>query len=131
MEAFWKAAAIVLMTVILGTALGKTEKDMAVLLTLAACCAVLLAAVPYLSEVVTFLRQLGGSLMTENPFVDILLKITGVSLITELTGLISADAGSGALGKALQFLGNAVILCLSIPLFEAFLALIQEILGCL
>ena len=131
MEVFWKAGAIVLLTVILGTAIGKTEKDMAVVLTVTACCVVLLAAVPYLSEVVTFLWQLGGNLVAQNPFVDILLKITGVSLITELTRLISADAGSGALGKAMQFLGNSVILCLSLPLFEAFLSLVQEILGCL
>lgn len=129
MEVFWKATAILLLTVVLGAAIEKTEKDIAVVLTVAACCGILLASISYLSEVVAFLWRLGSSFAEQNPFLEILLKISGVSLVTELTGLISTDAGSGALGKAMQFLGNAVILFLSIPLLEAFLSLVQEIMG--
>lgn len=129
MEAFWKAAAVIILTVILGAALGKTEKDISVVLSVAACCMVMLVAVQYLSEIVAFLSELGSSRDFDNPFISTLLKISGVALMTELTELISADAGNSALGKAAQILGNAVILFLSLPLFETFLSIVQEIMG--
>ncbi len=131
MEAFWKAAAVIMLAVILSTTIGKTEKDIAVVLTLAACCVVVMLAVQYLSDVVAFLWQLGGAFEHQNSLIGTLLKISGVALMSELTALISSDAGSSSLGKAMQFLGNAAILFLSLPLFETFLTMIQEILGIL
>ena len=42
MENYWKACAIMILTVVLGAARGKTEKDLSVVLTLAACCIILM-----------------------------------------------------------------------------------------
>ena len=128
MEELWKAAAIVILTVILGAAVGRTEKDIAVVLTATACCIVAAAAVRYLSDVVVFLWQLSNAAETGNLFLEHLLKITGVALLTELTCLISTDAGNASLGKAIQILGKAVILVQALPVFEAFLAIVQDIL---
>ena len=58
-----------------------------------------------------------------------MLKITGVAVITEMTAMISTDAGYSSLEKAMQFLGNATILSLALPLFESFAEVIQEILN--
>lgn len=129
MEAFWKAVAVMILTVIFGVTLGKTEKDIAVVLTVVACCAILMAAMQYLSDVVVFLWELGNSSDHRNPFLGTLLKISGVALITEVTGMISIDAGNNSLGKAVQILGNAVILFLSLPMFQSFVSILQEILG--
>lgn len=131
MTVFWKAAAIVLLTVILSAALSKTEKDMALVLTASACCAVAVLAIQSLTEVIAFLRNLGSSVNHTIPFLDTLLRIVGVALVTELTGLVSADAGSSSLDRAMNLLGNAVILSLSLPIFETFLEMIQEILNIL
>jgi len=128
MEAFWKAAAIILVTIILGATIGKTEKDIFLVLTVAACCIVLVVAMEYLLEIVGFLWRLAGSSEYGRSYMDILLKISGVAIMTEWIGMIGADAGNSALGKAMQILGNAAILVLSLPLFEAFLAIIQEIM---
>ena len=124
MEPFWKAAAVILLTVILSVTLGKTEKDIALVLSIAACCIILVIALGFL-----FMPKMEHSIQWLNSCIGSLLKITGVALTMELTGLISADAGNSALGKAMQILGNAVILYLSLPLFEGFLSIIQEIMG--
>lgn len=129
MEVFWKASAVLILTVILSVAIGKMEKDLAVVLTVTACSITMMAALQYLSEVVGFLWALGNSSGCQNSFMDILLKICGVALMTELTGSISSDAGNSSLGKAMQILGNAAILYLSLPLLEAFITIIQEIMG--
>jgi len=128
MEALWKAAAVMILTVILSAAISKTEKDISVVLSVAACCTILMVAMEYISEVTAFLWELTRSINQLNPVVDVLLHIVGVALITELTGLISADSGNGSLAKAMQVLGNAAILFLSLPIFEAFFSMIQEIM---
>lgn len=128
MEAVWKVCAIAVLTVILGAAVGKTEKDIAVVLSVAACCVVILAAMGYFSQVLTFLRGINSSLESGNPYLEALVKIAGVALLTELICLISADAGNSSLGKAIQILGNAVILTQSLPILESFFQIVQEIL---
>ncbi len=128
MSEFGKAAAIVILTVILGTAVGKTEKDIATVLSVAACCILMVMAVQYLSEVNVFLWKLGNSVQNDTVFLEVLLRIVGISVLTELTCLICADSGNASLGKAMQILGNALILVQVLPVFEAFITLIQEIL---
>lgn len=128
MEAFWKAAALIILAVILGVALEKAEKDISTVLTVTACCAVGVVAMEYLSEVVGFLWKLGNSSDYGNPFLGTLLKIAGVALVAELTGLLSSDAGNSSLGKAMQILGTSAILFLALPLFESLFSILQEIM---
>ena len=128
MELFWKATAVVILTIILGLTLGKTQKDIAIALTVMTCSVVMMIAMQYLSDVIRFLWDLSDKYSHQNSLMSTLLKISGVALVTELMCMISADAGNSSLGKATQILGTSVILFLSLPIFESFLAIIQEIL---
>lgn len=128
MTDFWKAAALVILAVILGAAIGKTEKDITVVLTTAVCCMVAGISLNYLSDVITFLWTLNHSVAGRIPFLEPLLKIAGVAMLSELISLISSDAGNASIGKAMQILGNAVMLFLALPFFEAFYSIVQEIL---
>ena len=129
MEAFWKAAGIIMMTVILSVVLRKSQQEFSLVLTLTACCAVILVASQYLKAIIDFLWRLGNAITDLNPFTSILLKITGAALATEFTCHICADTGNSSMGKMMQILGNIVILFLSLPVFESFLAVIQDIMG--
>lgn len=129
MEIFWKAAAVMILTVILSAALGKMEKNFSAVLTVLACCVIMTTAVHYLRSVLDFLWQLERLSEYQNSFPGTLLQLSAVSLMTEITSMIGADTGNQTLGKAMQILGNAVILCLSLPLLESFLSIVQEIMG--
>ena len=122
-------AALVLIGLILSRVLGKQSKDMSLLLTLAVCVLVCLGALEFLepvTELVAELRRL-GELDTEA--ISILLKAAGIGLLSELAGLLCADAGESALGKVLQILSNAAILWLSLPLFRQIIGMIGEVLA--
>ena len=98
METFVKAAAAVLIAVVLVTVLSKNSKDMATVLGICVCTIVLLAAVSFLSPVVQFvqrLQELGG---LDNTMVTILLKAVGVGLISEVAVLICSDSGNQGMG---------------------------------
>lgn len=129
MEIFWKTAAGILLTVVLILTVGKQEKDLATILSMVVCCMTAMTALSILKPVLSFLYRLENAANLSPETLGILLKILGIGLVSEIAAMVCQDAGSTSLGKALQFLGSTVILCLSIPVFEKMLELIQQILG--
>lgn len=129
MEIYLKAAAGILVAVILGLTLAKQEKDIALLLSVLVCCMILTVAINYLAPMIDFLGELQFLGHLDSEMLNILLKAVGISLLAEVTSLICADAGNAALGKTLQIMAAAAVLWLSIPLFRSLVALVQEILG--
>ncbi len=129
MTQFWQGAALVLVTVILVLALGKHSKETAMLITLSACCMVCCLAISYLKPVIDFIEKLRivGNLDSES--LQIMLKAVGIGITGQIAGMVCADCGNSALGKALQILTAAVILWLSLPLMTRLLELAEEILG--
>ena len=122
------AAAATLLAVILILTLDKQARDIAAVLSIGVCCLVLGIAMAYLQPVVDFLAQLQTMGSLSYDMVKILLKVAGIGILMEISAMICTDAGSASLGKALQMLGSAVILWLSLPIFTALLDLVQAIL---
>ena len=129
MDPFLKAAALVLITVILTLALGSKGKETGILLTMAACVMVMILGISYLQPVMDFLRKLETLGNLNGDMTGILFKVAGIGIISEIVGMVCADAGNSSLGKALNIAAAGAILWLSIPIFDALLELIQRILG--
>ena len=129
MDNFLRAAALVLVTVVLALTLGKQQKDISTILVMAACVMVMTVGLAYLEPVMDFLIRLEDLGNLDSSILSILFKVVGIGIISEVAGMICADAGNGSLGKVLHILATAVILWLSIPIFEVLLDLVQDILG--
>ncbi len=129
MEKFLQVLAGVLLTVILGLALGRQSKDMSVVLVLAVCCMVLAAGFSYLEPVIDFIQQLESLGNLDPGMLQIMLKAVGIGLAAQIAGLICSDSGNAALGKAIQIMASAVVLWLSLPLMRALVEMLQKILG--
>ena len=129
MERFLQAAAGVLAATVLWIILSKQGKEYALILSLGACCLVLLAVFQFFQPVVELLRQLQNLGNLQPEWLSVMLKALGVGLVVEMGSLICADAGNAALGKTMQILGAVSVLWLSIPLINSLIALLQQILG--
>ena len=114
---------------VLGLTLSRQGKEMTALLTVGVCSMVIITAVSFLKPVLEFLRHLESTGNLNSDMVAILFKAVGIGLVSEIAAMICADAGNASMGKALQMLSSAVILWLSIPVFQALLELIQQIMG--
>ena len=101
MTLFLQAAAAALLAVVLGLALEKQGKDMALLLTVAVCVMILAGAMTCLKQVVDFLNHLRSLADLNSGMVGSLMKIVGVGLVSEIASMVCADAGRASLGKAL------------------------------
>lgn len=129
MAEYLQWTALILIGLILSIVLGRQSRDMSLLLTLAVCVLVCLGALEFLEPVTALLRELRQLGELDSEAVSILLKAAGIGLLSELAGLLCADAGENALGKVLQILSNAAILWLSLPLFRQIIGLIGEVLA--
>ena len=117
------------MGLILVLVVGRQSKDLGLLLSLAVCVLLALGAMEFLEPVMELLTELKRLGELDNGAVGILLRCAGIGIISELAGLLCADAGEGAMGKALQICANAAILWLSLPLLRQVLTMIGEVLA--
>ena len=129
MTEYLRFAAAALMGLILTLVVGRQSKDLSLLLSLAMCVLLCLGAMEFLEPVTEFLAELRKLGELDSEAVSILLKCAGIGMLSELAGLLCADAGEGAMGKALQLCSNAAILWLSLPLLRQVLTMIGEVLA--
>lgn len=128
MDFFLKSAAAVLIAVVVSLILGKQNKDLSILLTIAVCSMILISAQTFLDPIIDFFKKLQQLGQLNTKLFGILLKAVGIGMIAEISGLICTDGGNSAMGKAMQLLATLVIIWISLPLFNELIDLIQRIL---
>ena len=124
-----KAAAGVIVAVLVCAILAKQGKEYAHLVSIAACCLILCLGFGFLQPVVDLMNQLQSLGNLQPDWLTIMLKAVGIGLIVEIGVLICSDAGNAALGKSLQIVGAIALLWVSIPLMTALIELLNDILG--
>lgn len=129
MGAYLQAIGLALIAVVLCLTLSNHGKHMTILLSMAACCMVLVMAVQYLEPVVALVQSLSEACSIDAGYIAVILKAVGIGLIAELASLICSDGGNGALGRAVEMLATAAVLWLAVPLITAVLELIQQMTG--
>ena len=129
MSPFFQVIGGVLLAVIIGLTLSKLNKDISAVLSIGVCCMVMVVMATYLEPVIDLIKQLQQAGNLDLPMLKIMLKAAGIGIVAEIAGLICTDSGNAALGKAIQVLSAAVVLWLSIPMFQSLLELVQRMLG--
>lgn len=128
MDFFLKVTAIILMTSVLSLVLTKQSADISLTLIVTVCCVVITAALSYIQPIWNFLLRLVEIGGIRSELLEILLKVVGIGMISQITELVCADSGNKSLGKSLQILTSALILCLSIPILDEMVSLIESLL---
>lgn len=128
MDTMIKASAGVLVATVICLLLNKTGKEYALLVSIAICCLLTFSTLSFIEPVFSFLERISQIGNISNTTVKILFKALGVSLLAEFTALLCSDAGNSAMARLIQILASAVILWLSVPLFENLIDLISGIL---
>ncbi len=129
MGGFWQGAALALIGAVLSMVLGKRLEHMGIMVTMAVVCMIAIMALNYIKPAIELIARLQVMGNLDQDMLSTLLKAVGIAMVTELATMVCADAGMTSAGKALQMLGAAVVLWLSIPLVERMLDLLQDVLG--
>jgi len=129
MSAFLQAIGLTLVAAILSVVLSRSGKDITLVLSLGACCIVMICGLQYLKPVIELVETLEDLSNVDPQLLKTLLKATAVGLISEVACLICNDSGNAALGKTIEVVSACVILWLSVPLMTQLLEIIQEMVG--
>ena len=81
-----------------------------------------------LSGIINLLQSISDKTYINKQFLGILLKITGIAIITEFAGSICTDAGEKAIASKIEIGSKVIIIAMSIPIISSLLELIIEIL---
>ncbi len=89
---------------------------------------ILLMLIGKLNGIIIVLTNLSNKIGIGNEFLKIILKITGIAILTEFAVSICKDSGETAIANKIDLGGKIIIVSISIPIITALLELILQIL---
>ena len=78
--------------------------------------------------IINLLKSISSKTYINKQFLGILLKITGIAIVTEFAVSICSDAGEKAIASKIEIGSKVIIITMSIPIISSLLELIIEIL---
>lgn len=126
---FFKAVSAVLLAVILAGLFKRDNGSFSLLLTIATGVLLLFLAAVMLQPVLNQIRLLADSAGFRDAYLMPILKCTGIGIVTQVAVCVAKDAGESSLAAIVELSGCILTIFLSLPLFEAVLQVITELMG--
>lgn len=121
-----KIIGIGLITLIITIILKEYKTEYKIFAVLIGGAIILYLSFNYLTGIINFIRQLNNSCDTE--FISILLKITGISILTEYAVSICKDSGESSIANKIDFGGKVIVISMSIPVISTTLETLTKLL---
>lgn len=128
MNAWVRLFALALCTTVLTLTVRKQTPELGLLLTLSGCVAAAVLIVPWLTDLLSLIGELGEKAGLESEILEPMWKVIGIGLLTQIASSVCTDAGQTSLSKLMELGGGLLALCAAGPLLRAMLALIEELL---
>ena len=128
MEDSFRLSAMLVTAALLTLVLKKQSPELSLVLTLCACALGAGLLFSWLKPVLSLASSLAARAELEDRLAAPLWKCLGLGLLTELTATVCTDAGQTALARLAELGGGLLCLVVSLPLLQAVLALIEELL---
>ena len=122
MEIF-KIIGICFITLIITIVLKEYKKEYAIFAVLVCGIIIIMYSMNNVKEIVNFIRR-----VSDDEFVELLLKITGISILAEYAMSICRDSGESAIASKIDFGSKILIISLSIPVISSTLETLVKLL---
>ena len=119
-------AATALLGGLIAMFLKREAGEIALLLSIAT--TVLLLVLVGSAEILSLLRSLAQQASISDALLTPMLKVLGIEVVTNLAAHICKDAGEGGIASTVELAGAICALYASIPVIQAVLILIEELL---
>lgn len=114
--------------VLLALILKQTKPEYSIFLSMAVCICIFLYLLGRLQTVLGYLKQLQAQVNIDGIWLDTILKMLGITYITQFASDICKDAGYSAISSQIELFARVSILFLSFPVLLALVEMIGEIL---
>ena len=128
MEDIIKIIGIGLIALVIVVILKQHRPEYAIYVSIVAGIMILFFGMQKLSGIINLLQSISDKTYINKQFLGILLKITGIAIITEFAVNICVDSGEKAIANKLEIGSKVIIISMSIPIISSLLELIIQIL---
>lgn len=123
-----KIIGIGFVAVIISIILKQYKPEYAIYVSLIAGALILLMSISKLSGIIDILNSLASKTQINSQFLSILIKITGIAILSEFAVSVCKDAKEEAIANKVELGGKVIIIAISIPIISALLETVLKIL---
>lgn len=123
-----KIVGIGLIALVIILILRQYKPEYAIYVSLIAGILILTLSLGQLSGIINLLKDISSRANINTKFLSLLLKITGISFLTEFAVSISKDSGESAIANKIDLGGKVLIIVISIPIITALLEIVIKII---
>jgi len=125
---FVKIIGIGFITCFAGLIVKQIKPEFFIVVILCGCVAILLMLVNQINDIVKYFSSIINKTNVDYSVFQIILKVMGVSYLTEFASSICCDAGSHSIADKIVIAGKVTILCLILPIVTKLIDAIIEFL---
>lgn len=81
-----------------------------------------------ISDIIEIVDRLSGMTSISKDYIKILLKITGITFVSEISSDIAKDCGCLAVANQVQIFGKLTVLVVSLPVFTELIYAVTSLL---
>lgn len=119
----------VLVAMVCGVVVRKQAPEIALVLTLCAAVAVLVAVSGELGLIVGYIQRLAQAGGISQELIAPVMKTTGIAMLCKFTADFCRDAKENGLASAVELAGTVLGLVAAMPLLQGVLSLLEELLS--
>lgn len=123
-----KIIGIGLIALIIIIILRQYKPEFAIYVSIIAGVLILLLSISNLSGVINLLKDISSRANINSKFLGIILKITGIAILTEFAVSISQDSGEKSIANKIDIGGKVIIVTISLPIISSLLETILKVL---
>ncbi len=121
-------AAIGIIAVLMAITFKKGREEYSLYISIAACLIILMLGIGKLDVILGTIGRLQGYIKINEAYINIMIKIIGITYVTEFAASLCKDSGYQAIGEQVELVGKLSILAISMPILLALLDTINNFL---
>lgn len=118
-----------IITTVLAMQFQKNQKEYLILIGLSVTIVIFFSILSKLEIIVDAINDIQSAMNIDVEYIEVLLKMLGITYISELSSNICKDAGYGSIATQIELFGKVTILALSMPILLALLETISLFLS--
>lgn len=112
----------------IATLLKEHKPEFKIYISIAVGIIIFIIAADKLKDFIYLINKLTQKVSINQEFIRILLKITGISILTEFAVSICKDSGETSIASKIDLGGKIIILSMSIPIITSLLEVLLDLL---
>lgn len=123
-----KIIGIAFVSVIIIVILKQYRPEFAIYTSILAGVLILTLASNTLSGIIEMIKSISSKTNINSQFLMILIKITGIAILTEFAVSVCKDSGESAIASKVDIGGKIIIISMSIPIINALIETVVKVL---